>query len=163
VRNEAPWQAVLAGHERKVAMDKEFSSPATLPPPVGYSHIAKVTGVLLDEGNTQLRTPSDRRTEQQGARPPLLATSNTYKFNERPLVLLQKRTGLFFWIIGPVAIPQFAFGFMPELILTAFGPAGGFPQLVGAVADLLIVRTGHFSLPDRFGTDDNIGLPCEFP
>jgi hypothetical protein len=31
------------------------------------------------------------------------------------------------------------------------------------VADLLIVRTGHFSLPDRFGTDDNIGLPCEFP
>jgi enamine deaminase RidA (YjgF/YER057c/UK114 family) len=28
-------------------MSKEFSSPATLPPPVGYSHIAKVTSGTL--------------------------------------------------------------------------------------------------------------------
>ena len=31
-------------------MAKEFISPATLPPPVGYSHIAKVNkGTLIDD------------------------------------------------------------------------------------------------------------------
>src|SRR6267154_4113443 len=28
--------------EKEIDMNKEFFSPATLPPPVGYSHIAKV-------------------------------------------------------------------------------------------------------------------------
>jgi enamine deaminase RidA (YjgF/YER057c/UK114 family) len=34
--------------EREIEMAKEFFSPATLPPPVGYSHIAKVNrGTLI--------------------------------------------------------------------------------------------------------------------
>ena len=28
-------------------MSKEIFSPATMPPPVGYSHVAKVTGTLV--------------------------------------------------------------------------------------------------------------------
>src|SRR5204862_3635609 len=66
-------QAVLAisaskkGREREIDMSTEFMSPATMPPPVGYSHIAKVnkgtliylagqvssdaSGALVGEGN----------------------------------------------------------------------------------------------------------------
>src|SRR3954466_12113778 len=40
--------AVLAGNEREATMSKEIFSPATLPPPTGYSHIAKVNkGTLI--------------------------------------------------------------------------------------------------------------------
>jgi hypothetical protein len=39
---------VLAGNEREVALSKEIFSPATLPPPAGYSHVAKVNkGTLV--------------------------------------------------------------------------------------------------------------------
>jgi enamine deaminase RidA (YjgF/YER057c/UK114 family) len=38
----------FAGNEREIGMSKEIFSPATLPPPVGYSHIAKVNkGTLI--------------------------------------------------------------------------------------------------------------------
>jgi len=41
-------EAVLAGVKKEIAMTKEIFSPATLPPPVGYSHIAKVNkGTLI--------------------------------------------------------------------------------------------------------------------
>src|SRR5579872_2812565 len=39
--------AVLARQERKNAMSKEIFSPATLPPPSGYSHVAKVSSGTL--------------------------------------------------------------------------------------------------------------------
>jgi enamine deaminase RidA (YjgF/YER057c/UK114 family) len=36
------------GDEREIKMSKEIFSPATLPPPVGYSHVAKVNkGTLI--------------------------------------------------------------------------------------------------------------------
>jgi enamine deaminase RidA (YjgF/YER057c/UK114 family) len=38
---------VLAGNEREVALSKEIFSPATLPPPTGYSHVAKVSKATL--------------------------------------------------------------------------------------------------------------------
>jgi enamine deaminase RidA (YjgF/YER057c/UK114 family) len=34
----------MSGQEEEIDMSKEFFSPATLPPPRGYSHIAKVRG-----------------------------------------------------------------------------------------------------------------------
>jgi len=58
---------ILAGNEREVVLSKEIFSPATLPPPTGYSHVAKVnrgtlvyiagqvssdaSGALVGEGN----------------------------------------------------------------------------------------------------------------
>ena len=42
------WQLVLAGNEWEVVVSKEIFSPATLPPPTGYSHVAKVSkGTLV--------------------------------------------------------------------------------------------------------------------
>jgi enamine deaminase RidA (YjgF/YER057c/UK114 family) len=39
---------ILAGNEREVVLSKEIFSPATLPPPTGYSHVAKVNkGTLV--------------------------------------------------------------------------------------------------------------------
>jgi enamine deaminase RidA (YjgF/YER057c/UK114 family) len=40
--------AVLAGNKKEVVLSKEIFSPATLPPPTGYSHVAKVNkGTLV--------------------------------------------------------------------------------------------------------------------
>jgi enamine deaminase RidA (YjgF/YER057c/UK114 family) len=39
---------VLAGNKKEVILSKEIFSPATLPPPTGYSHVAKVNkGTLV--------------------------------------------------------------------------------------------------------------------
>ena len=41
------WPLVLAGNEWEVVVSKEIFSPATLPPPTGYSHVAKVSKCSL--------------------------------------------------------------------------------------------------------------------
>jgi hypothetical protein len=90
-----------------------------------------------------------------------VAASNTYKF--RPPVLLQKSIRLLFRVIRVVAVSKFALGCMPKFILAAFGPAGNFPQLMGAGANLLNGRTCHFSFPYRFGpTTTSVCLTSSF-
>jgi enamine deaminase RidA (YjgF/YER057c/UK114 family) len=67
VRNGRQSQRAVLENQRELDMTKEIFSPATLPPPVGYSHIAKVnkgtmiylagqvssdaSGKLVGEGN----------------------------------------------------------------------------------------------------------------
>jgi hypothetical protein len=57
--------------------------------------------------------------------------------------LFKERIRLFFGIVGPVALAQFALGFIPECVFATLGPAGRLPQLVGAGADLLNGRDAH--------------------
>jgi hypothetical protein len=57
--------------------------------------------------------------------------------------LFKESIRLFFRIVGPVALAQFALGFIPECVFVTLGPAGRLPQLVGAGADLLNGRDAH--------------------
>jgi hypothetical protein len=57
--------------------------------------------------------------------------------------LFKESICLFFGIVSPVALAQFALGFIPECVFAPLGPAGRLPQLMGAVADLLNGRDAH--------------------
>jgi hypothetical protein len=65
--------------------------------------------------------------------------------------LFKEMIRLFFGIVGPVALAQFALGFIPECVFATLGPAGHLPQLVGAGADLLNGRDIHLWTHTPYG------------
>src|ERR1700760_2418588 len=47
-------------------------------------------------------------------------------------------------LVGIAPVPaQFLLGLVPEFLLAPLGAAGGFPQLMGALANLFVARIGH--------------------
>src|ERR1700733_13487423 len=77
--------------------------------------------------------------------------------------LFKEGIRLFFGIVGPVALAQFALGFIPECVFATLGPAGRLPQLVGAGADLLNGRDAHLRTHKPSWPKSQRGLPQLVP